>query len=99
MMLANTCTQRRISFSHSLKSGSKLCSSSCHVPKTNLLIQAQKVRHDHRGCISLFGQSTKFGDWKSNGRIDYEDDDDDEDEKKRTLRCDRMRKTRDATKM
>ena len=40
-----------------------------------------------------------FGDWKSKRRIDYDDDDDDEDEKKRTLRCDRMRKTRDATKM
>src|SRR6266404_3518351 len=43
MMLAKTCTQRRISFSHSLKSGSILCHvpSARHVLKTNPLIQAQ----------------------------------------------------------
>ncbi len=57
------------------------------------------------GLHLTFWTITTFGDWKSKGRIDYPPslklrragEDDDEDEKK-TLRCDRMLKTRDATK-
>ncbi len=45
---------------------------------------------------SAFWTNNKFGDWKFKRRIDYDDDDEDEDEKKRTLRYDRMRKTRDG---